>query len=46
MEKRNFIRRTELDYINAIACLLVILIHVLSYGIGGGQMIRSFCRLR
>ena len=35
MEKRNFIRRTELDYINAIACLLVILIHVLSYGIGG-----------
>ncbi len=36
MREENFTRRTELDYINAAACLCVILIHVLSYGIGGG----------
>ena len=35
MREENFTRRTELDYINAAACLCVILIHVLSYGIGG-----------
>lgn len=45
MREENFTRRTELDYINAAACLCVILIHVLSYGIGGG-MVRSRGRRR
>ena len=35
-------RKPELDYMNAIACLLVILIHVLSVGIVEAEP-SSFC---
>ena len=37
MSENSYTRRMELDYINAIACLLVILIHVLSYGIANAD---------
>ena len=37
MAEKSYIRRVELDYINAVACLLVILIHVLSYGIANAD---------
>lgn len=33
MQKNNSSRLEELDYFNAVSCLLVILIHVLSIGI-------------
>ncbi len=37
MSENSYTRKMELDYINAIACLLVILIHVLSYGIANAD---------